>query len=190
MTTTPHHACITRRTLMGAIGVAAVGGIAGCLGDDEVDPDPIALDDGQSCIVCGMEIAAHHGPAVQAFFDEPVVDDPPAAFDSVAELAVYVREEESRGNEVVEAYATDYAAVDYELEAVDGDRYISTHAARSDVASVSGLEFVVGSEVHGAMGEDAIPFGDSDAAAAFADEHGGEVLDWSETVSALDMHGH
>lgn len=177
-----------RQVLLGA-GALATAGLAGCLGEDdapaEVEPvEPVALDAGQECLVCGMVIAEHFGPAGQVFYadDNPPDVEGPARFDSVQELVVYQIEREGQGWEKLAAFVTDYSRVEYDLVDREGRTHISTHAGEADFADASTLVFVIDSEVHGAMGADYLPFGDPDEAEAFADEHGGTVEDWSALV--------
>ncbi|SDQ20848.1 nitrous oxide reductase accessory protein NosL [Natronobacterium texcoconense] len=172
-----------RRVLSGAIAVAGTG-LAGCLEDDAADEppaEPVALTDGQSCDVCGMVIEDHYGPAGQLFYADgnPDERDGPAWFDSVAELVVYHEERVGLGWELREGFVTDYSSVDYDLEERDGTTYISSHVAADDFADATELHYVVDSDVEGAMGEDLLPFSTADDAAAFADEHGGTVREWT-----------
>jgi len=175
-----------RRVLASVAAVAGTGvGLAGCLEDDgveDVPADPVALDDGVSCDVCGMVIEDHHGPAGQLFYTdgEPEDRDGPARFDSVTELVVYHEERRERGWELREAFVTDYSAVDYDLEERNDTTYITSHVAAETFVDATTVSYVVGSAVEGAMGRDYFPFSDDGDAAAFADDHGGELLAWEE----------
>ena len=175
-----------RRVLAGAAAVAGTT-LAGCLEDDEVadEPvEPIALDDGQVCDVCGMVIEEHHGPAGQLFYADGGPDgrDGPARFDSVTELVVYHDEQAARDRELRAAFLTDYSSVDYDLVERDGTLYISSHVAADRFADATTLSFVVDSAVQGAMGPDYIPFSDAAEADSFADEHGGTVSEWDDLM--------
>ncbi|APW96754.1 nitrous oxide reductase accessory protein NosL [Halobiforma lacisalsi AJ5] len=185
----------TRRRFLAGGALAAA--FAGCLGDDgddaEPPAEPIDLTEGQACDVCGMTIVDHYGPAGQLFYADGKPDDRdgPAWFDSVTELVAYHEGRRERGWELREGFVTDYSTVDYDLlERDDGgdsegesETYISSHASREAFAEVTAVEYVVGSDVFGAMGEDHLPFSDSDEAAAFAEEHGGDVMSWEELPS-------
>ncbi|SFB67411.1 Nitrous oxide reductase accessory protein NosL [Halobiforma haloterrestris] len=188
----------SRRRFLAGGAVAAA--LAGCLGDDdgeeELPAEPIDLTEGQACDVCGMVIADHYGPAGQLFYADGKPDDRdgPAWFDSVAELVASHEGRRERGWELREGFVTDYSTVDYDLLERDdggdggdgeneGETYISSHASSEAFAEVTAVEYVVGSDVEGAMGEDYLPFSDSEEAAAFAEEHGGDVLSWEELPS-------
>ncbi|EMA41873.1 nitrous oxide reductase accessory protein NosL [Halobiforma nitratireducens] len=178
---------LPRRRVLASVAVVAGAsvGLAGCLEDDEtadVPADPVALTDGQACDVCGMVIDDHYGPAGQLFYadGEPEERDGPAWFDSVTELVTYHEERLERGWELREAFVTDYSAVDYDLVERDGTTYISSHVAAGTFVDATAVEYVVDSAVEGAMGEDFVPFSDEDDAAAFVDEHGGDVRSWDE----------
>lgn len=167
---------------MGMMATTA-GVTAGCLGedtDDESDPEPVDLTDGQTCEVCGMVIEDHYGPAVQAFYEDPPVDtEGPVAFDSVLEFVTFDADQRARGYHWDVAYATDYTTVSYEItEQADGS-YISTHAAASDFARLGSLYFVIDSDIVGAMGPDAHPFSDRDEAVELTNAYGGSIVEWA-----------
>ncbi len=171
---------VSRRTLLKSLGIIGLTAVAGCLGDDEdIDYEPISLTDGQTCAVCGMEIAGHFGPAVQAYYDG---EDEPVGFDSLFEFIEYDAQQLATGGERSAAFATDYSRVTYEVTDVDGELYISTHAEVSDFTELELLEFVIDTPVKGAMGYDAIPFGDKEDAQSFAFDHDGSTVDWNSLV--------
>ena len=176
----------TRRRLLGGAVALASTALAGCLGNDEDEepPEPIGLDDGQSCDVCGMLIADHYGPAGQVFYGggEPADRDGPARFDSVRELVVFDEEHRERGWERRAAFVTDYSAVGYDLVEGDGTLHVSTHAEREAFERAAGLHYVVGSDVEGAMGPEYLPFSDRADAEGFVADHGGDVRGWGELV--------
>lgn len=167
---------ISRRSMLLAMSGLTVASLAGCVGDDESGAfHPISLTDGQTCAVCGMEIAAHFGPAVQAYYGG---EDDPIAFDSVHEFLEYDAQQRIAGESLMAGFATDYSRVAYTVETVDGDDYISTHAAAEDFTALEELSFVIDSDIRGAMGSDAFPFSDPADADAFAVEFGGAVATW------------
>ncbi|MFU8868359.1 type II restriction endonuclease, partial [Natronococcus sp.] len=179
------HTCVhdrrwSRRRLLTAAGTTAAVGLAGCLGSDddasEEPAEPIALDEGATCDACGMVIEEHYGPAGQLFYSEPEDRDGPARFDSLTELVAVHEERVARGEELREAFATDYSSVEYRLEERDGTTYVSTHVEADAFADATELVYVVGSEVEGAMGEEFVPFSSRDDASAFAEEHGFAVV--------------
>ncbi|MFB6352582.1 MAG: nitrous oxide reductase accessory protein NosL [Halobacteriales archaeon] len=171
--------------MLGGLAAAGVASLAGCLGGptgDEPVPDPVALDGGKQCDVCGMVIADHPGPNGQIFYRDhaPEGHDNPAWFDSVKEQFAYHFEKQRFDWEALVVYATDYSAVDYRLFTERDTTYISCHVEPGSFADAADLVYVVGSEVHGAMGPDLIPFGDRADATAFSGDHGGEVLAYDD----------
>lgn len=185
------HTGFTRRTVLGATA-AGVAGLAGCLGSGEdptpeAPPDPVALDDGKTCDVCGMVIEEVFGPNGQTFFDGdyPSDRDGPAWYDSVRELYVDRFGQADRGTDAVVSYVTDYAAFDYEVQTRDGDRYVSGSVDPGTFVRASEAVFVVDSGVHGAMGPDLLPWGERAAAESFVEAEGGEIVAAGDVTSDL-----
>ena len=189
------HSHITRRRLLG--GVVTVGivgpGTAGCLGDDaeasvESAPGPIALDDGRECDVCGMIIEGGYGPNGQVVYDGdyPPERGGPARYDSVRELYVDAFGQMRRGIDPVATFVTDYATVEFDVETQDGERYITGSTEPETFVEAGDAVFVVDSGIRGAMGTDLLPFGRRDAAEAFVEEHGGEIVDGDVTAELVE----
>ena len=189
---------VSRRRFLGATAAAvAAGGLAGCLsgdgGGDGDAPEPVTLDESDSCDVCGMVIPNHPGPTSEVFYadEEPAGHANPARFDSTWEAFQFdfARRDEGWSREAF--YVTDYSAVDYDLFEDGGDTLISTHPGADAFADATEVTFVVGSEVVGAMGRDLIAFGDEGDAEAFQAEHGGDLAAFDDvdeaTVASLGM---
>lgn len=184
-----------RRAVLGAAGAGVAASLAGCLDsiapltDDESDrPAPRALGDGVGCDVCGMVIDKHPGPNGQVFYGDegPEGHSPPARFDSLKQCFFpYRLEHEEMGWSETAAYVTDYSAVDYDVSSEGGTTTISSHVEPSSFGVARELQYVVGSDVRGAMGPDFLPFSDADDAAAFADEYGGDVVGFDEIGEGL-----
>jgi copper chaperone NosL len=176
------HGLSRRRVLRGTVGLGAVA-LAGCLGGGEETPaeapDPIALDDGQTCDVCGMIIAEGYGPNGQVAYDGdyPPDRDGLAHYDSVRELYADRFAQADRGTDAIVTYVTDYSTVDYEMETRDGDRYITGSVAADTFVEASAVVFVADSGVQGAMGADFLPFSQRSDAEAFVDAEGGRVVE-------------
>jgi copper chaperone NosL len=186
---------VTRRRLLGCVGAAAAASLAGCLGGDSggSQPDPVTLTTDDQCEVCGMVIPNHPGPSAEVFYrdEQPSGHDNPARFDSTWEAFQYDFERRDRGWDRTAFYVTDYSSVDYSLTRDGDSTVISTHPEADAFADATGVTFVVGSEVKGAMGRDLIGFSAETDAESFSDDHGGTLLTFGdvtrETVAGLGM---
>ena len=188
------HECVhdglrSRRHVLVGLGSASIA-LAGCLGDDEstdAPAEPISLDDGQTCDVCGMRIDDHHGPAGQVFYADgkPAERDGPAWFDSIRELTVYHEERRDRGWDLRDVFVTDYAAVEYAIVERDETLYISSHVEADTFVDATTVDYVVDSTVEGAMGPEFLPFSDSEAAVSFTEEYNGALRSWEELPSLV-----
>lgn len=172
---------LPRRTFMLGLG-SGVALVAGCVGDDE-ENEPIDLGDGLTCDGCGMVIEEHFGPAIQAYYEGGFDDrDGPARFDSVVEFLTFDADVSWRRNET---FATDYSAVDVELEEQSGTTYIPSVVGADTFAPVDELVYLVDSEVEGAMGPDALPHSEPDDAEALRATFGGEIVEWDELPESI-----
>ena len=190
----PHALAVPRRAFLATAGGAAAA-LAGCAGigrdgrggDDGDLPDPVSLGGGKQCDTCGMVIGEHPGPSGQIFYREhaPTGHDDPARFDSVRELFAYHFDRRRRGWEALVVYVTDYSVVDYSIEIRGGTPYLSSHVEPGAFADARGVVFVVGSEVHGAMGPDLVPFSTEGDAEAFAAERGGEPVAFDDVDAGV-----
>lgn len=180
---------LSRRRLLGGTAVITAGAIAGCIGGgDGSRPDPIDLAGGKQCDVCGMIIGDHYGPNAQIFYvdESPDGHENPAYFESLKACTFpYYFTHEEYGWEVAAIYTTDYSRTDYTLPTAGEETYISTHTGAETFVDATTLSYVVGSAVNGAMGAEFVPFSASEDAAAFADEHGGEVLAFEDVTPEI-----
>jgi copper chaperone NosL len=191
----PEHSPVTdrtRRTILTTVAVGGIGTLAGCLGGDQGGPEPVSLDDGQSCDYCNMRIEMHPGPVGEAFYG----DDAPPSLPDDRENGIawfcsstctynYLLENEEEGYEPQISYGTDYSSVDYELRDDGGTTVISAHLNADAFKELQELNFVANSDVQGAMGSSLIGFSDEDDATAFADEHGGEIITHGDVTREL-----
>lgn len=178
--TGPQVTGVSRRRVLGAATAGAVVALAGCLGDGEDVPDPVALDGGQSCDQCDMQVDVHPGPAGQAYYlDDPPEDLPADREDGLAHFCsawctyTYIFEHEAQGPEPAGSYLTDYTAVDYTVREEGGELVISAHLESEAFTRAGELTYAVDSDVQGAMGGSLIGFSDADDADAFIEEYGG-----------------
>lgn len=170
---------IHRRAVLAAGTGLAAAVLAGCLGSGGEQPDPVSIPENAQCDVCGMVIANHPGPNGQIFYRDqsPEGRDNPAWFCSLKSCFFPYRLEKDRlGWTVAAMYVTDYSSVDYELTTSGGETYISSHLEAETFGPAEDLEYVVGSDVQGAMGPDFYPFSSTGSAEGFAGEHGGRLL--------------
>ncbi|WP_132059154.1 nitrous oxide reductase accessory protein NosL [Halorussus amylolyticus] len=182
----------SRRTVLGAVGLATTASLAGCIGDltggSEETPEAVSLADGLDCDNCGMVIEQHPGPNGQLFFEDrsPEGHDNPARFDALKQCFFpYKLEREQEGWNAVVGYVTDYSSVEYDVSTQGGTTTISSHTDPASFAEAETLQYVVESEVEGAMGPDFVPFSESEDAESFAEEHGGEVVAYDDIGEGL-----
>jgi len=180
-----HRVAVSRRSLLGVAGAAGVA-LAGCLGGDGSErPDPVTLPDDATCDVCGMVIVQHPGPTAEVFYADrrPADHDNPARFDSTWEAFSFDFERENWSRRAF--YVTDYSAVDSTVDESGAEPTISRHVEASSFADATGVTFVVGSSVVGAMGRDLLAFSDSEDADAFREQYGGETAAFDEVTPSL-----
>lgn len=190
---------LTRRRLLGAGAAGGLAGFAGCiggltgsLGGADV-PEPVAIDEGQTCEQCNMVIARHPGPVAQTYY----LDDAPPALEEREDghgrfcstwcHYRYVSEMRDRDYNPVGSYATDYSTVEYQIGEDAGTLVIdpSPHLGAESFSRIESLSFVVDSDAEGAMGGSLIGFSDEDDAAEFVNEYGGDVLAEDEITPEL-----
>jgi len=115
------------------------------------------IKDDSRCPVCGMFVAKYDVWITQIRYDKETV----FSFDGVKDMMAYYHSPESFGGreskDIKEIWVKDY----YSLKWVDARK----------------AYFVVGSDVHGPMGHEFVPFAGKAAADAFlADHHGRQVM--------------
>lgn len=190
---------IDRRAFLGGVGAAVLTAVAGCTasasgGTPTAVPTPVDLGGGKQDDFGGMIIGNHAGPNGQIFYRNhtPNGPDTPAWFHTLAQgLFPYYFEHERLGWEAVALYVTDYSTVDYELREAGDRTFISTHTAPSAFGDARAMRYVAGSDVHGGMGQELIPFGDGDEASTFQDAHGGALVRFDDVTEEKLLHlGH
>ncbi|WP_254522706.1 nitrous oxide reductase accessory protein NosL [Natrinema caseinilyticum] len=182
---------VTRRAVLGGVGAAGIGMMAGCFGGQESEnvPDPMSIDPEQACDNCTMIIGSHPGPAGQSHYDDPTAildEDRPAQFCSTLCLYTFGFDHESESEPGV-SYLTDYSTVDYEVDDSGQRTVISRHLEADTFGDVTELTMIADSDVEGAMGKSIIPFGDADDADQFQSEYGGETYVDDEITQELIM---
>lgn len=180
---------VTRRTVLGGVGAVSLGAVAGCLDEEASVPDAITIDDEQICDHCDMTIGNHPGPAGQSHYEEPddvLGEDRPAQFCSSLCTYAFTFQNEDDAEPTV-SYLTDYSTLEYEIRDDEDAPVISRHLEADAFRDAEGLTLVGDSEIEGAMGASLIPFGDSDDAEAFQDDHGGDIYDHDDVTQDLVM---
>jgi copper chaperone NosL len=183
-----HRRLVPRRSVLASASAVAAASVAGCLGTDDAAPAPVAVSDAAACDECGMVISKHPGPNGEIYWTEadPESHDPPFHFDSLKQCFFpHYFEGTDAGRSLDAAYVTDYSAVDYSVNAQGGTSYVTSHADADAFADATELQYVVESDVEGAMGPDFVPFSDPGDAEGFADEHGGTVVSFDEISTTL-----
>lgn len=184
---------ITRRHALLAGGSAVALGLAGCSGGDGAPaPDPVSIEAGWTCDVCGMVVTAQPGPSAEVFYAEEPNDHPnPARFCSCWEAFQFDFERSDRGWTRHAFYVTDYSRVEYDVYREGGDLLVTSHPAADAFGDATGLTFAVGSDVKGAMGRDLIGFATAADAEDFVAEYGGSVVPFAavtrDTIAGLGM---
>lgn len=126
--------------------------------------EPIAIETGDECHVCGMLITRFPGPKGEVFVQRR---EAPLKFCSTRDLFVWLRQPESAA--IVEAvYVHDMGQAAWDSPGLE-------HQIPAGSAW-----YVVGSGQRGAMGPTLASFAERGAAEAFAEAHGGRVLNYDE----------
>lgn len=137
--------------------------LAACNEDEaKAPPAPVDLTEQALSYFCQMNIAEHGGPKGQIHLDGHPA---PLFFAQVRDLMAYLKSPE-RDAEITAVYVSDMGAAPSWSE-----------PGISNWIPVGEASFVVGAPVAGGMGApEIVPFHSPDAATAFVDIYGGEVL--------------
>ncbi|RRQ21775.1 nitrous oxide reductase accessory protein NosL [Thiohalobacter thiocyanaticus] len=143
--------------------------LAGC--DEAPEPgrslEPVAIEAGDECHVCGMIITRFPGPKGEVFVQRR---EAPLKFCSTRDLFVWLRQPESAA--IVEAvYVHDMGQAAWDSPGLE------------HLIPAGSAWYVVGSGQRGAMGPTLASFAERGAAEAFAETHGGRVLGYE----AIDL---
>lgn len=195
----PDRAHTTRRRILGAAGVGAVAGLAGCLdaldSDDDSGPvpEPVDLSGTKFDYEGGMEIGRHGGPNGQVFYADNEPETPHDSGDSsearddlawfhtlVFGLFPYHLDRLDDGWDAEVIYVTDYSTVDWELSGDGNNQQMPAPTAPDTFADATELTYVTESNVRGGMGSELFPFSDTDEAASFVETHGGQTISFDD----------
>ncbi|MER9653064.1 nitrous oxide reductase accessory protein NosL [Mesorhizobium sp. M0152] len=140
--------------------------IAGCQRGPDKMPAPFAMTEDAMGRYCGMNILEHPGPKGQvilAKYNEPIWFS--SARDSIAFTMLPEEPKDIRA-----IYVSDMA------KASNWD-----NPGINNWVNAKDAFFVIGSDKKGGMGAaEVVPFSSSESARAFADEHGGQVLNFTD----------
>jgi len=143
--------------------------LAGCTqesAETAARPDPVQIESGDECHVCGMAITRFPGPKGEAF---PEGSEKVHKFCSTRDMFAWLLQPENKNRDHT-LYVHDMARTDWNQP---DDRHLTD--ARE-------AWYVVGSEKTGAMGPTLASFASQDDATAFAGEYGGDVLAFQEVT--------
>jgi copper chaperone NosL len=145
--------------------------LAACSKEETARPAPLEPDANAVAYFCHMSLPEHEGPKGQAFMRG---QDKPYWFASASEAFVFLQTELFQSHDLLALYVNDMGAGTWEHPAPGA--WIEIHQAH----------FVIGSSRAAAMGgTEAVPFADPAAAAAFAQQYGGQVVDFDAAAKAL-----
>ncbi len=154
------------------LAAAVVLLLAACSPDETASaPKPLEPDANAIAYFCHMSLPEHEGPKGQLFLRGR---DKPIWFASVREVFTYLEIELAQPHDLLAVYVNDMAQGTWERPAPGA--WIEAEKA----------VYVVGSGKTGSMGDrEAAPFSSREAAAAFAKEFGGEIVDFAAARKAL-----
>ncbi|SNT39386.1 nitrous oxide reductase accessory protein NosL [Tropicimonas sediminicola] len=157
---------MTRLALSLALAIA----LAGCKEETAGLPSPVEMTDEALGHYCQMFVADHPGPKAQIHLKGY---DAPLWFSQITDAVAYVSDAE-RDGEIAAIYLSDMGRT--ESWAIPGT---------GNWLEAGTAHLVIESSRLGGMGlPEAIPFGEEDAARAFAAENGGRIVAFSEIPAA------
>jgi copper chaperone NosL len=140
--------------------------LAGCKEDQAATPQPVAMTDEALGHYCQMNLTEHAGPKAQVHLDGVHA---PLFFSQVRDAISYQRMPE-QSHAITAIYVNDMARAPS-----------WKNPGTENWIAVEDAHFVVGSQRVGGMGAtELVPFSDRQAAADFAELHGGRVLRLAE----------
>ena len=163
-----------RRTVRLLCAGLALLAVAACKEEAEA-PAPHTLTDAAIGRYCGMMLVEHEGPKGQILLEDA---DEPVWFSSARDtIAFTMLPEEPK--DIAAIYVSDMGVAPTWADP-GADNWTDAKAA----------SFVIGSTAEGGMGgSEAVPFADAARAAAFAAEHGGEVVGFDAIPAAYVLGG-
>lgn len=149
------------------LAALAVFALTACSSDEEqtlARPDPVHIESGDECHVCGMVITNFPGPKGEAITEK---DQHVRKFCSTRDMFAWMLQPENVDRDHT-LYVHDMAQTDWQ--------------SPDDIALIDAREafYVVGSERTGAMGPTLASFATESSAHEFKKEYGGQVLKYSE----------
>lgn len=152
--------------------------ISGCNQEKEKEvaaPEPVIIQNGEECDLCGMYINRFPGPKGQIFERGGI---PAKRFCSTRDMFAYALQPEHK-HRIEFIYVHDVATADWDNQ--EDAAYIDAKTAL----------FVTGHKLHGAMGPALASFSKRIDAENFIKENGGSILTFDEIdVEAISMMNH
>lgn len=140
-----------------------------------VAPDPVIIQNGEECDLCGMYINRFPGPKGQVFERGGI---PAKRFCSTKDMFAYALQPE-HAHRIEHIYVHDVATAAWDSQ--EEAEYIDAKTAL----------FVTGHKLNGAMGPALASFSKKADAESFIQENGGKILTFDEIdIKALNMMNH
>nr|WP_233710704.1 NosD domain-containing protein [Natronococcus pandeyae] len=167
--------------LVAVLGIALGAGALFVTDAGSASPDPVPFED---TVSVGLTLEAERGlddditlPRAQVFYSQYQYV---VGYYGVETFVEAQRQDghEQRFGYPLEVYVTDYSGAAVTLNE-DGYPVAEQSLSWTDAADAW---FVVGSEARTPSGETVVSFSDREDATAFADDHGGDVRTWGQTV--------
>ena len=169
------------KTVSKAIALASILSLTlltGCTKSEDkvtVAPDPVIIQNGEECDLCGMYINRFPGPKGQVFERGGI---PAKRFCSTRDMFAYALQPEHK-HRIEHIYVHDVATAAWDSQ--ENAQYIDAKKAL----------FVTGHKLQGAMGPALASFSKKADAEKFIKENGGKILTFDEIdIETISMMGH
>lgn len=164
--------------VLACTALLAIALLSGCSKEESkvtVAPDPVIIQNGEECDLCGMYINRFPGPKGQVFERGGI---PAKRFCSTRDMFAYALQPE-HSHRIEHIYVHDVATAAWDNQ--EAATYINAKTAF----------FVTGHKLHGAMGPALASFSKRLDAESFIKENGGKILTFDEIdVEVISMMSH
>lgn len=161
------------------ISVLAVGfailfvaaGLVSCSDQNAARQEPVPINKGDTCAVCGMYIEKYPGPRAEAYVQGRAE---PLKFGSTRDFFAYILQPENQ-TQLQSLFVQDTAKIDWQHPSGTRESFINARRAY----------YAVFQNLTGAMGPTLAPFAGKVAAERFIATHGGALLRFDQITPAL-----